>query len=102
MTTGTVLTADTQALATQQSKGIVYFNVEDDASPLKVMTKKQSDTHIVGVIFAQYFSLKKGLELFGDKADTAVHKELLWIPKIDTYKPVYKSYLTFKDRKKAR
>ena len=40
------------------------------------MTEEQSDAHIVGVIFAQHFSLKKGLELFGEKADVAVHKEL--------------------------
>ena len=55
----------------------------------------------MGVIFAQHFSLKKGLELFGEKADVAVQKELNQIHQMDTYKPVHKSDLTFEDRKKA-
>ena len=80
---------------------MVHFNVDDDAPPLKVMTEEQSDAHVVGVIFAQHFSLKKGLELFGDKANVAVQKELTQIHKIDTYEPVHKSDLTFEDRKKA-
>ena len=46
-------------------QGVVHVNVEDDASPLKTMTEEQSDAHIVGVIFAHYFILKKGLKLFG-------------------------------------
>ena len=54
-------------------QGVVHFNVEDDAHPsLKVMTKEQSDTHIVGVLFAQHFSLG----LFGGKVDAAIHKKL--------------------------
>ena len=57
-------------------QGVVHLNVEDDAPPLKTMTEEQSDAYIVGVIFAQHFSLKKGLELFGEKVETAVHKEL--------------------------
>ena len=55
-------------------QGVVNFNVGDDTSPLKTTTEVQSDAHIVGVIFAQNFSLKTGLELFGEKADAAVHK----------------------------
>ena len=79
---------------------VVHFNVEDDAPPLKTMTEEQSDAHIVGVIFAQHFSLKKGLERFGEKADAAIHKELTQIHKMDTYEPVYKSNLTFEEKKK--
>ena len=65
------------------------------------MTEEQSDAHVLGVIFAQHFSLKKGLELFGNKADIAVQEELTQIHKMDTYEPVHKSNLTFEDRKKA-
>ena len=82
-------------------QGVVHFNVNDDAPPLKVMTEEQSDAHVVGDIFAQHFSLRKGLELFGNKAGVAVQKELTQIHKMDTYKPVHKSDLTFEDRKKA-
>ena len=65
------------------------------------MTEEQSDAHIVGVIFSQHFHLKKDLELFGEKADVAVQKELNQIYQMDTYEPVHKSDLTFEDRKKA-
>ena len=65
------------------------------------MTKEQSDAHIVGVIFAKHFNLKKGLELFREKEDAAVHKDLSQIHKMNTYEPVHKSYLMFKNRKKA-
>ena len=44
--------------------------------PLNTMTEDQLDAHIVGVFFAQHFSLKKGLELFWEKAYAEVHKEL--------------------------
>ena len=54
-----------------------------------------------GVIFAQHFSLKKGLELFGEKADAAVQKVLNQIHVVDTYDPVHKTDLTIEDRKKA-
>ena len=80
---------------------MVHFNVGNDAPPIKTMTEEQSDAHIVGVIFAQHFSLNKGLELFGEKADAAVHKELTQIHKMDTYEPVHKSNLTFEDKKKS-
>ena len=63
--------------------------------PLKVTTEEQSDAHIVGVMFAQHFSLKKGLELFDEKADVLVQKELNQIHQMDTYEPVHKSDLTF-------
>ena len=53
------------------------------------------------VVFTQHFRPKKDLELFGDKADVAVQKELEQIPSIYTYAPVYKSDLTFEDWKKA-
>ena len=68
--------------------------------PIKTMTEEQLDTHIVGVIFSQHFSLQKGLELFRKKADAAVHKELLQIHKMDMYAPVHKTDLKFKDRGK--
>ena len=55
----------------------------------------------MGVIFAHHFSLNKGLKLFGDKANVAVHKELSQIHAMDTYDPISKSLLTIEDRRKA-
>ena len=44
-------------------------------------TEEKLDAHVVGVMFAQHFSLKKGLELFEDKVDVTVHKQLIHIRK---------------------
>ena len=69
--------------------------------PPKTMTEEESDAYVVGVIFAQHFSLKKGLEHFGEKGVTAVRRELEQIHKMETYEPIYKSDLSIEDRKKA-
>ena len=45
----------------KNKQGVVHFNVGDDAPSLKTMIEEKSDAHIVGVIFAHKFSLKKGL-----------------------------------------
>ena len=63
--------------------------------------EKQSDAHIVGVILAQQYSLKKELKLFGEKADAAVNKELRQIHVMETYEPVDPKTMTYEDRKKA-
>ena len=43
----------------------------------------------------------KGLELFGDKEDTAVKKELHHIHDLDTYNPMMNSDLSYKERREA-
>ena len=40
------------------------------------MTDTQTDAHILGFILVQQYGLKKGMELFSEKADAAVVKEL--------------------------
>ena len=57
-------------------KGVLHFNFNEDAPCPTKMTEEQSDVYIVWVILAQKYSLKKGLELFDEKADAAVTKEL--------------------------
>ena len=54
------------------------------------------DEHIIGVVFSQQHSLKKGRELFGEKVDMAITKELQKIHDLETYDPVYKSDLSQK------
>ena len=61
-------------------KGVLYFNFNEDTPCPIAMSKEQSDTYIVGVILAQQYSLKNGLELFGDRCDTTVTKELTTDP----------------------
>ena len=55
-------------------QGLINLNFNNSAPPPAQMTEEQSDAYIVGVIFAQHFSLNKGLELFGDKVDAVVKK----------------------------
>ena len=43
--------------------------------------------HLLGVILVQQYNLKKGLELFGDRAEAATTKELQKIHDFDTYVP---------------
>lgn len=45
---------------------------------------------MVGVVMAQQYSMKKTEELFGDKSDTAVMKELSQIHDFGTYMPLNK------------
>ena len=49
---------------------------------------------MVGVIFAQNSSLNRVLNVFGDKADVNVQKELSQIHVMDTYEPIIKSSMT--------
>ena len=44
--------------------------------------------HIVGLIMAHQYTPKKGLELFGKKAEEAAVKELKQIHDMDTYTPI--------------
>ena len=57
--------------------------------------------HIVGLIMAQQYTLKKGLELFGEKAEEAAIKELQQIHDMDTYTPMDPKTLSFEEKKKA-
>ena len=40
------------------------------------MTDKEVEAHILGVVMVKHYSMKKGIDLFGDRAETAVKKEL--------------------------
>ena len=49
---------------------------DDNAPPPSELSPKEIDSHIIGVIFANQYTLKKGKELFGNRADEAVMAEL--------------------------
>ena len=57
-------------------RGVINLQFDDDAPPPPKMTEAHTYVHILGVILVQQYGLKKGVELFGEKADTAVVKEL--------------------------
>ena len=65
------------------------------------MSDEEMEAHIVGVIFAQHFSLNKGLKLFCNKADFVVQKELSQIY-ANGYLRVHNEVLAeMEDRRKA-
>ena len=49
--------------------------IDEKSTPVG-FTKKQLDDHILGVIMASNFSLKKGIPLFGNRAEQATTDEL--------------------------
>ena len=61
------------------------------------------DEHVTvtGLIMSNQFSLKKGLELFGDKAEAATGKELQQIHDMDTYTSMHPNELSSKEKAKA-
>merc|ERR1712086_750322 len=56
---------------------------------------------LVGVLMAQQYSMKKAKELFGEKADAAVMRELYQINNFETYVPLKASNLSWEEKKKA-
>ena len=57
--------------------------------------------HLLGVILVQQYNLKKGLELFGDRAEEATIKELQQIHDFGTYIPQEAKSLSRAERMKA-
>ena len=82
-------------------KGVLRFTFNEDTPCPTAMSEEQSGAHIVGVVLAQQYSPKKGPELFGQKADAAVNKELSQIHDMETYEPVDPKTMMYEDRKKA-
>ena len=58
------------------------------------MREQEVEEHILGLIMAHQYSMKKVIELFGDKGKEDTHKELKQIHDMDTYTPIAASYLT--------
>ena len=52
----------------------LQFNANNDH--YTAMTEEQLDAHIVGVIMAQQHGMKKDFQLFCDKVNVAVQREL--------------------------
>ena len=65
------------------------------------MTEEECESHVVGMVLANMYNLRKGTKLFGERADEAVPKELTEIDQFETYKLVHKHKLPQEDHKKA-
>ena len=76
-------------------KGVIHVEAVKGAPPPESMTEEECESHVVGLVMAHMYNLKKGTKLFGDKADEAVLKELTEIDDFETYKPVHKKDLSY-------
>jgi hypothetical protein len=75
--------------------------VVKDKSTYRRWEQKDLNMHIIGVILAQQFSVKKGIELFGDEGRKAVSKELQQMHDMVAYTPVDASTMTREQKLKA-
>ena len=57
---------------------------DENAPPLSKLSPEEIDSHILGVILANQYNLKKSKELFGKQADEAAMAELSEIDGLDT------------------
>ena len=65
------------------------------------MDEKDIEEQMLGVILVRQYNLKKGMELFGDRAKEATTKELQKVHDFGTYVPVIHKDLTQEEKTKA-
>jgi hypothetical protein len=82
-------------------RGVIHLQFDDNAPPPSHMIGAQLDAHILGVILVQKYSLKKGLEIFCDRASVAMVKELSEIHGLEVYEPILASDLSWEEKKQA-
>ena len=83
--------------------GILNMNCEPPVKEASQdwMNDKDLEEQMLGVILVQQYTLKKGMELFGDRAKEATTKELQQIHDFGTYVPVMQKDLTREEKIKA-
>ena len=78
-------------------RGVIHVEVDRGGPPSDAMTGEECEFHVVGLVLANMYNLKKGTELFGNKADEAVLQELTEIDTFETHELVHKDSLSYKD-----
>lgn len=79
--------------STNQAKVAAKYICEINAT---VSNSKQDDQ-----AFAQSYSLKRGIKVFGDKGMNAAHKEIKQLHERTAFKPIHVATMTPQERKKA-
>jgi hypothetical protein len=74
---------------------------DETVPPPSKSSPKEIDSHILRVILANQYNLKKGPELFCERANEAVMNDLSEIDGLKTYEPQRITDLTYKDKKRA-
>ena len=82
-------------------RGTLNLQHNNNNEHFTTMTEGEIDEHIVGVMLAQQHGLKKGLKLFGEKAEKAFSKELHQIHDLETYEPLRASDLSLKEKNRG-
>jgi len=80
--------------------GTVHVSYEGEVIP-SGLSEMEAEEHIIGLILAEQHSLKKAVQLFGERATEAAGKELKQIHDFGTYLPLDASQLTREEKKKA-
>ena len=70
------------------NQGVINLNFVENIEIPADMSEEETEYHIMGVVLVEHFNMKKGMDLFGDRDETAVMKELQKIHDINTYKPM--------------
>jgi len=73
----------------------------NSASERDFLIEDHTIMHVLGVIFATQYSIKKGIKLFGDKGKKSVTSELQQLHDMVTFIPVNTHELTREQRKQA-
>ena len=81
--------------------GAVNLNLCEEDFPDSITNNDEIEDFIMGMVLLQHFNIKKGTELFGDRATAAVVKELQQIYDMDTYVPTDASKLSYEDIEKS-
>ena len=75
------------------------MNFAENADNPPAMTEEDINAHIMGLVLVEHYNMKKGLELFGERGDKAVTKELQNIHDMNTYDPMDASKLSYQEKK---
>ena len=85
----------------QYVDGVIQLNFDQEPEMEPMTNQGDIAVHVTGLIMSNQFSLKKGLELFGDKAEAATGNELQQIHDMDTYTPMHPNELSREEKTKA-
>ena len=97
----TVAPGETPGVRQQFSDGVINLGLDSIEQEVGSMSDKDIEEHITGLIMIHQYTLNKGLELYGDKAEKATVKEFTQIQDMDTYTPMDASKLTREQKTKA-
>ena len=78
----------------KENQGVINVKFSENADTPPGMAEDQIEAHTMGVVLIEHLNMKKGINIFGNRAETTVMKELQKIYDMKTYKPMDASTLT--------